>query len=288
MSAPDRRPLALVTGANRGLGQLCALELARAGADLLLAARDGAALEAAAQEVRALTPAVKVACRSIDLALTDAPQMLVDAGSDLGGIDILVNNAAIQGPIGPTWQIDPAAFEATLALDFLSPVRLCQALIPGMRDKGRGWIINISGGGATGPRPNFSAYGAAKTALVRFSETLAAEAADIGVRVNAVAPGAFASEMSRAVQANAAEAGSSEAALADRLLAQGDQDNALKAARLIAYLTLGPGRHISGKLISAVWDPWERLHQLPGVLADKDVFTLRRITPEDRNLSVDA
>lgn len=287
MNPSDRRDLALVTGANRGLGRLCALELSRAGADLLLVARDASALEAVAREVHALAPQAGVTCLPADLSLSDAPRAIAEVGRGLGGVDILVNNAAVQGPIGPTWEIDAADFEATLRLDFLSPVRLCQALIPAMRDKGRGWIVNISGGGATGPRPNFSAYGAAKTALVRFSETLAAEASDIGVRVNALAPGAFASQMSRAVKAHAQAAGESEAATAERLLAQDDQENAAKAARLVAYLTLGAGRDISGKLISAVWDPWDRLHLNPDVINNKDVFTLRRITPEDRNLSLD-
>jgi 3-oxoacyl-[acyl-carrier protein] reductase len=79
-----------------------------------------------------------------------------------------------------------------------------------MEAKGRGWIVNISGGGGTSPRPIFTAYGAAKTALVRFSETLAIEAAPYGIRVNAVAPGAFASRMSKAVVTSQAEAGTAE------------------------------------------------------------------------------
>jgi len=132
----------------------------------------------------------------------------------------------------------------------------------------------------------FAAYGAAKTALVRFSESLAAEAAPFGVRVNAVAPGAFTSGMTRAVKIAAAQAGASEAALADKLLAKKDEANAEKAARLVAYLTLGPGRDVSGKLISAVWDRWDLLHCRPEVAKHKDVFTLRRIVPEERNLKL--
>ena len=152
---------------------------------------------------------------------------------------------------------------------------------------GRGWIINISGGGATGPRPMFTAYAAAKTALVRFTETLAIELAGDGIRVNAVAPGAFASGITKAVYSAAENAGTYEAAAARKLLSSEDSANAEKAARLVVYLTIGEGRDLTGKLISAVWDQWDRLHLYPLVVANKDVFTLRRVLPEERDLSPD-
>ena len=133
----------------------------------------------------------------------------------------------------------------------------------------------------------FTAYAAAKTALVRFTETLAIETARDGIRVNAVAPGAFASGITKVVHLSAEKAGAGEAAMAQTLLDSEDTANAEKAARLIVYLTLGEGRDITGKLISAVWDPWECFHRHPEVVAHKDVFTLRRILPEERNLSLD-
>jgi len=71
------------------------------------------------------------------------------------------------------------------------------------------------------------------------------------------------------------------------LLDRGDETNAETAARLVTYLTLGAGREITGKLISAVWDRWDTLHRNPAVLEHKDVFTLRRVVPEERNLSLD-
>src|SRR5258708_34854040 len=148
--------------------------------------------------------------------------------------------------------------------------------------KGEGWIVNLSGGGATGPRPMFSAYGAAKTALVRYGETLAAEVASNGVRVNSVAPGAFASGMTQAILADGERAGAAERAGAERSLAVNDDANAVKGASLIRYLVAGPGRDVSGKLISAVWDPWNEMHLHWDALRASDVYTLRRIVPADR------
>jgi 3-oxoacyl-[acyl-carrier protein] reductase len=133
----------------------------------------------------------------------------------------------------------------------------------------------------------FTAYAAAKTALVRFSETLAIEAAPLGIRVNALAPGAFASRMSKAVLTSEAEAGAAEVSAARSLLDQGDEANAEKAARLVTYLTLGAGRNVTGKLISAVWDRWDALHRATDVLAHEDMFTLRRVVPEERNFKRD-
>jgi 3-oxoacyl-[acyl-carrier protein] reductase len=150
--------------------------------------------------------------------------------------------------------------------------------------RGAGWIINISGGGATSARSMFSAYGAAKTALVRFGETLAAETRDKGVRVNSIAPGAFASGMSKAILKSGAAAGTAEAGNAERLLAAADDSSARKAAKLVAYLVAGPGRDITGKLISAVWDPWPDLERHWHDIRDNDVYTLRRIAPADRKL----
>jgi NAD(P)-dependent dehydrogenase (short-subunit alcohol dehydrogenase family) len=279
--------LAVVTGASRGLGRLCARELAAHGADLLLIARDQTTLADVAIEIKVKSPDREVTTLGCDLGGPNAPQQVREAADQLGRVDILVNNAAIQGPIGPAWEVPWREFEEALRFDFLVPVALCRALIPSMKATGRGWIINISGGGATGPRPMFTAYAAAKTALVRFTETLAIETACDGIRVNAVAPGAFASGITKVVHSSAENAGEAEAATAQRLLDSDDTANAEKAARLVVYLTLGEGRDVTGKLISAVWDRWDSLHRYPQVVANKDVFTLRRIVPEERNLSLD-
>jgi 3-oxoacyl-[acyl-carrier protein] reductase len=279
--------LAVVTGASRGLGRLCARELAAHGANLLLVARDQMALADLAAETKVKYPGREVTTLGCDLGDADAPGRVREAADQLGRVDILINNAAVQGPIGPAWEVPWHEFEEALRLDFLVPVALCRALIPSMRATGRGWIINISGGGATGPRPMFTAYAAAKTALVRFTETLAIETARDGIRVNAVAPGAFASGITKVVHSFAENAGEPEAAAAQKLLASEDTANAQKAARLVVYLTVGEGRDVTGKLISAVWDRWESFHRYPEVVAHKDVFTLRRILPEERNLSLD-
>jgi len=274
-------PLAIVTGASRGLGRLIAIELAAANVDVLAVARDPSGLEetAAGAQAPGNGAVFPMIC---DLEGADAASQIAAAAQAQGGASILINNAAIQGPIGPSWQSDAAQFERAMRVDFLVPVALTHAVLPDMIARREGWIVNMSGGGATAPRPMFSAYGAAKTALVRYGETLAAEVAADGVRVNSVAPGAFASGMTQAILADGDRAGASERANAERSLSVNDDANAVKAARLIRYLVAGPGRDVSGKLISAIWDPWNEMHLHWDALRASDVYTLRRIVPADR------
>jgi NAD(P)-dependent dehydrogenase (short-subunit alcohol dehydrogenase family) len=276
---PIRHPLAIVTGASRGLGQLITIELARAGVDVLMVGRDEQALAQTARIASAGSASLHpLAC---DLSDPKAVETVVLAAQRLGSVDILVNNAAIQGPIGPVWEMDLAAFEETMRINFLVPVSLMRAVLNGMLARGAGWIVNISGGGATSPRPMFAAYGAAKTALVRFAETVASETADKGVRVNSIAPGAFASGMTEAIISKGQDAGQSERTSAERIRTSRDDTAAQKTAKLVAYLVAGPGRDITGKLISTLWDPWSELHQHWDDLRGNDVFTLRRIVPVD-------
>ena len=108
---------------------------------------------------------------------------------------MLINNAAIQGPIGSLQQNDLGAWDQTIRVNLLSPVALCKGLLSRMTNAPDASILNLSGGGATGPRANFSAYASAKAALVRFSETLADEVKSQGITVNCVAPGAMKTAM---------------------------------------------------------------------------------------------
>ena len=154
-------------------------------------------------------------------------------------------------------------------------------LYPGWRENG-GTIVNISGGGATGPRPFFSAYGTAKAGLVRLSETLARETAGSGIRVNCIAPGAMNTNMNAAVlQAGAELAGADEFERAQRQAEAGGTPPDL-AAELTVFLASPAGGEINGRLLSAVWDPWRELPSHARELASSDIYTLRRIVPEDR------
>jgi NAD(P)-dependent dehydrogenase (short-subunit alcohol dehydrogenase family) len=289
MDAPLHGRVALVTGASRGLGRAVASALAEAGASLALVARDGPALDRAAAELRAAcaSPAQQVRCYPADLAdPTQVERLVARAAADLGGLDILVNNAAIQGPLGPFEQSDWDAWQRVFQVNFLAPARLTQLAIPLLRAHG-GKIVNLSGGGATAPRPHVSGYAAAKCALVRLSETLAEELREARIDVNCVAPGSLNTQMLDELLAAGERLPEFERQRAQHQAASGGTPLDLPAA-LILFLASPASDGITGRLISAVWDDWPRLAERRELLAPTDIFTLRRIVPSDRGLEWDS
>jgi 3-oxoacyl-[acyl-carrier protein] reductase len=268
--------LALVTGATRGLGAAIARRLSAAGADVVLAARDAATLKTMSKTLEG--------SRHFPVNLADPEQIerLIEFSLGLGKpVEIIVNNAAIQGPIGPFTAADFAAWRGVFQVNFFAAAQICQGLIEPMRRLHRGKIINLSGGGATSPRPDLSAYGVSKCALVRFSETLSQELSGSGIDVNCMAPGAMNTDMLREV-INAGPAGAAREYEKALQQAQGGGASMDKAADLAVFLASPASDGISGRIISAVWDDWQNLPAHREELTGGDVYTLRRITPEDR------
>jgi NAD(P)-dependent dehydrogenase (short-subunit alcohol dehydrogenase family) len=273
----------LLTGASRGLGRAIAQTLWQNGANLMLIARSDDALQSLCDELMTNAEAEQRAYLfAADLAKSDAvPNILQVARCVWDRIDVLINNAATLGPIGKAWENDWDAWQMALRVDLLAPIELCRACVLWMLEKRRGKIINLSGGGATSPRPNFSAYATAKAAVVRFSETLADEVRAANIQVNCIAPGAMNTEMTEAVlRAGAEQAGEKEYAQAQQQIAGGASPQ--RAAELCVWLASPASDGITGKLISAVWDPWDELSEHIAELQDSDIYTLRRVVPSDR------
>jgi len=175
---------ALVTGASRGIGAAIARALDRAGARVALVARDETRLRQVAAELDH-DPVVLVA----DLADPRAPAELADRSTgSLGGVDILVNNAAIAARLA-TEDTDAALVDSMLAVNVRAPLLLVAALVPGMRARRRGSIINISSVSGIVGTPRRAVYAATKGALDAATRSLAAELGPSGIRVNSVAPG---------------------------------------------------------------------------------------------------
>lgn len=285
MNTPEFEGLtAVLTGASGRLGSEIARAFWRRGASLMLSARSEETLRPLRDE---LLPAAR-AGQELDIAAADladpsAPRRILSRAESLWPrLDVLVNNAAVQGPIGPFWKNPEKEWRLAFLIDFLAPAELCRLALPRMIARRRGKIINISGGGAASARPRFSAYAAAKAALVRFSETIAREVEEHNVQVNCIAPGAMDTGMNRAIlRAGSEEAGEEEFRRARRL-ADAGESSAGRAAELCCFLASRAGDGITGRLISARWDPWPTLGKRGGELRKSDIYTLRRIVPRDR------
>jgi 3-oxoacyl-[acyl-carrier protein] reductase len=281
----------ILTGASRGLGAEIAAAFVQAGADVALIARPSPELSRTAERLgeQRVVPRQRVLAIPADLRQPESAGGLVErVVTELGGLDILVNNAAITGPIGPLVGNDWDAWQTTITVNLLAPVAMMRAAVPAMQARGWGKIVNLSGGGATGPRPHFSAYAAAKAALVRVTETLASELAGSGIDVNAVAPGAMNTRMLDDVLSAGRERVGESAyrqALAQR---EDGGSSPSRAAALVLWLASPQTDGITGRLISAVWDTWAELPNRRAELADSDIYTLRRISAADRGKNWDS
>lgn len=273
---------AVITGASRGLGRAIAARFVEAGADVLLTARDAEALGASADEARRAGPGRVLTMVGDASDPVAAAAAVARAESELGGVTVLVNNAGVYGPIGRVEENDWAEWTQALAVNLLGTVAFCRAVVPGMRRRRYGKIVNLSGGGATAPLPRFSAYAASKAAVVRFTETLAEELADARVDVNAIAPGALNTRLLDEVLAAGPER--TGQAFFERSLKQREDGGVPleKGAALAVFLASAESDGISGRLLSAVWDDWAGLPAKRDALASSDVYTLRRIVPKDR------
>ena len=284
MNAPDLTGRsAVVTGASRGLGLAIARALAVAGARVLLCARDEDALADAVETLD--REGLDVVGEVGDVSRPDHAERLVTTAVErFGALQILVNNAGIYGPKGT---VETAAWDEwvkTIEVNLFGSVLMSRAVLPHFRRAGYGKIVQLSGGGATAPLPYFSAYAASKAAVVRFAETLAHEVRNSGIDVNAVAPGALNTRMlDEVIEAGPDTVG---ADFYQRALSQqeGGGTPLELAASLTVRLCSAESDGISGRLISAVWDSWESLVSNKETLSESDVYTLRRIVPEDRGL----
>jgi NAD(P)-dependent dehydrogenase (short-subunit alcohol dehydrogenase family) len=275
---------ALITGASQGFGLAVARAFIDEGAAVMLCARGASRLHAAQEELSHRAGGKgRVLAMTADVSKPTDVQRLVEMTLEaFGGLEILVCNAGVYGPKGPLQDISWPEWSDAIAINLMGTVLPCKALLPHFTDRKYGKIVLLSGGGATRPLPYLSAYAASKAAVVRFGETLAEEARGSGIDVNAIAPGALNTRfLDEVLEAGPTKVGRAFYEQALRQKSQGGTPLE-RGASLCVFLASSASDGITGKLISAVWDPWERLPEHRDGLRESDIYTLRRIVPQDR------
>jgi 2-deoxy-D-gluconate 3-dehydrogenase len=187
---------AFVTGASRGIGQVIAVALARAGADVALAARSEEGLNQTAAQIAALGR--KAFVLPLDVTRQEDVNAAVARAIELlGQIDVVVNNAGGSNFIVPFTDLRMSGWEKVLRLNLDSTVYVCQAVGRHMQERGTGSVINVASVAGLSAAPGLVPYGASKAAVISVTKTLAVEWASSNVRVNALCPGWTATDLNR-------------------------------------------------------------------------------------------
>jgi 3-oxoacyl-[acyl-carrier protein] reductase len=184
--------------------------------------------------------------------------------------------------MGPTETVSLDEWRRAIDINLFGVLLPCRAVIPHFKKTSRGKIVVLSGGGATNPLPNISSYAASKAAVVRLMETLAEELKPFHVDVNAIAPGALATRLVDEVLAAGPDKVGAAFFEKNKTWKEKGAVPLDLGASLAVYLASPESDGITGKLISAQWDPWKDLQQYREDLAKSDIYCLRRIVPEDR------
>ena len=194
-----KNKIALITGAGRGLGRATAVTMAREGASVALISRTKSELEETAALVK--NEGGKSIIMATDISDERAVREAVtDTVSALGGLDILVNNAAIIGPAAPLHEVDPDDWDRTMAVNLTGLRQVCQDAIPHMIKRGGGKIINITSGLAQIVMPLFGAYSVSKAGLDHMTRIMAQELAGFEIQVNGLDPGVMDTRMQEEIR----------------------------------------------------------------------------------------
>lgn len=278
--------VAIITGGSRGIGKAIAERFAQEGCNLMLASRTKSELKKTVESIIKQS-SIHVSSYQTDIGNEEEVVAMVQQTiTEFGRIDVLVNNAAIIGPMGEISKINGQEFFDTLKNNIGGTVFCTKAVIPYMKAQKQGNIINLSGGGGLYPLPYYDAYSASKAAIVRLTENFALELEEFNINVTAISPGAVSTKMfDEQLKADKTSIGEKNwRALQDRLASGGNSID--KAPELALFIACQNRRELNGRVISAVWDDWEKISKQKEKIIDTDIFQMRRIVPKDRDIDL--
>jgi 3-oxoacyl-[acyl-carrier protein] reductase len=266
--------VSIITGAGRGIGNAIAKRFASEGSSLVLTSRSEKELNATLKEM------LSIGCTAIAVptdisVLSDVKRLISKTIEKFSKIDVLVNNAAILTPIGTIQKINTLQWENTLKVNLFGTFYCIKETIPYMVSQKSGKIINLSGGGAFKPFPNFSAYSTSKAAIVRLTETIAEELKEYNIQVNAIAPGGIKTKMTMDVLKNAELAGE-EYNVAKKVIETGGA-NLGKVGELATFLASDESDGLTGRTISAQWDDLNYIKRNIDKIRKSDKYTMKRM-----------
>jgi NAD(P)-dependent dehydrogenase (short-subunit alcohol dehydrogenase family) len=252
--------VAIVTGGGRGIGRVIAQELAKAGAKVVVAARSRDQLDETVALIQ--KQAGQAISFAVDVSDQQAvEQMVSETIRQFGQVDLLVNNAAIAGDEAPIWEVDAAEWWHVLEVNLQGPFLCARAVLPGMIERKRGRIINVSSGIGTAPSASYSGYSVSKAALFRLTDCLAEMTSAHGIRVFAISPGLVKTVMALGLPYY-------------KDLPDSEWIPARRAAELCVFLATGKADLLSGRYIHVTDDISEMVERADQIV-ENDLHVLR-------------
>jgi NAD(P)-dependent dehydrogenase (short-subunit alcohol dehydrogenase family) len=262
--------VAIVTGGGRGVGRTMSARLAQAGAGVAVVARSHDEIEAAATDINASGGrAIALPTDITNRAAVES--MVAETERRLGPVDLLVNNAGSLSVIGPIWEVDPDKWWRDVDVNLRGVFLCARAVLPGMIERRRGRIINVSSGGGLVPSPYTTSYGSSKAAVINLTNSLAASTQAYGISVFAISPGLVHTTMADYLV---------DSPEAHRWLPENQHRpesawiSAEPAAKLVLRLASGEADALSGRFIHLNYNLDEMLAQTDAIQRN-DLYTLR-------------
>lgn len=274
----------IITGGTVGFGKALAEKFLNEGANISICSRNEQQLFDTQSELLSKFPNQIILVKKCDVSIEkDVKEFITYSLDTFKTIHVLILNAGVYGPMGPIETVSLDEWRKSIDINLFGVLLPCRELIPHFKQNKYGKIIVLSGGGATNPMPNLSSYATAKAAVVRLVETLSKELLSYNVDINAIAPGAMLTRMMEQVIDAGPEIVGDEFFKKNQNWKQNGDTSMELGTNLAVYLSTADSNGVTGKLISAQWDDWKNFGNHLNDLQNSDIYTIRRIVPEDRN-----
>lgn len=267
--------ISIITGSGRGIGKEIAKSFASQGATVVLTSRSKTEIDSTLKEIQK-NGGKGVSIPTDICKYSDVENLISKVIEKYSKIDILVNNAGIIEPIGPINKITIKDWEENIRINLLGTFYCIKTTLPHMIKNHYGKIINISGGGAFNPRPNFSAYAVSKAGVIRLTEQVAEEMKNNNISVNAISPGMIKTKMTNEIFKSGDMAGN-ELSDAKNVINNGGQ-SLENVTKLALFLASEESNGLTGKTISAQWDNLEDIKKNISSIQNSEKYTMKRIT----------
>lgn len=274
----------LITGGSMGIGYAAAEACLKAGGRVVICARRAKDLETAQKNLKSKGYQNIVSLTADVTKRTDIDKAIDKVEAAFGPLNAVIHAAGVYGPIGNIMETDPEKWLNNININLFGTYLIARQSCLRFKKNGGGRIALFSGGGASGPLPNYSAYAASKVAIVRFTETISEEMSSYGIEVNCIAPGFVATRFHEETINAGKLAGEKFLEFTKEQLKKGGVP-ASKGAETAAFLISDEAKGITGKFVSSVHDQYKDWPKHLNELKASDIFTLRRILPKERGMN---